>query len=259
MCALHPSTLALQLRLADACVAAGVRRYVLADWGSLESDDTAVASLGGRLAELFRNKTRVKAYCAELAGASGGAFSWTSVVTGHFFDEGLRHGRLLGVEWDSEAWGVVDQGGGRKQPKGCVGRMRLFDGGKKQFSASTTAQIGRALVQLLMKEDESRDRVLYVQSFAVSQMDIANAVNEALHKLDSKEAPWLEKVTVPAEEYLEERKRDMDAGEYQAVEDVVGVLGMRARWMQKEGWAMDILGLEEENLSNVVEEVVSTI
>ncbi|KAL9079271.1 MAG: hypothetical protein Q9157_001842 [Trypethelium eluteriae] len=190
VCALHPSTLELQLRLADACVAAGVRRYVLADYGSVESDDSVVAEL----ISLFRNKTAVREYCQRLMEESEGRFS-------------------------------------------C-----------------TVAQVGRAVAGVLRKEDETNGKVLYVQSFCVSQVDILEAF-EAVSR-----GKTLERIDIGADEYIEEMKREMQAGSYEALEQIVCVLGLtRALWEKKPNFANKLSGLQEEDMRGIADMIVGEI
>ena len=230
VCALHPSTLELQLRLADACVAAGVRRYILADYGSVESDDPIVAEL----ISLFRNKTVVREYCQRLMEENEGRFSWSSLVTGHFFDYGLKS-RLLGFEL-------------RK------GTVRLFDGGVGRWSCSSVAQVGKAVAGVLRNEEETKGKVLYVQSFCVSQVDIL----EVLQTVSG--GTTLERIHIGADEYIEEMKREMQAGSYEALEQIVCVLGLtRALWEEKPDFANKLLGLQEEDLRAIVEKIVDEI
>ncbi|KAL9095233.1 MAG: hypothetical protein Q9165_002489 [Trypethelium subeluteriae] len=134
VCALHPSTLEHQLRLADACVASGVRRYILADYGSVESDGLAVAELIG----LFRNKTIVREYCQRLTEVNGGS-------------------------------------------------------------------VGRAARRVLKNEEETKGKLLYVQIFRVSQIDIPEVY------LANSGGKTLEKIDIGTDEYNEEMKKETRA------------------------------------------------
>ena len=107
------------------------------------------------------------------------------------------------------------------------------------------------------EEDLTANRTLYISSFAPTQVQIADAVDTALDRLGFPPCSRLKRERVSADEYLMQRKADMMAGEYQAVEDIVGILGMqRANWKGKDGWAMGMLGLELESLDRVVQSVI---
>ena len=209
---------------------------MLADYGSVQSDDPLVEAL----VPLFRNKTRVREYCQQLVAEYGiGCSSWTSLVTGHFFDYGLAE-RLLGFDLRG-------------------GRVRLFDGGTGKWSASTVGQIGRAVVGVLRPrengdEDETAGKVLYVQSFCVSQVEVLAAVNAV------RRGEGLKVEEVGSEEYIRRMKEEMEGGDYESLEQIVCVLGLtRARWDEKEDFANVLLGLEEEDLGEVVREVCESV
>ena len=244
ICALHPSTVDLQLRLADACHAAQVRRYILADYGSVESDDPVAEAL----VPLFRNKTRVRQYCQQLAREPQGSrpFTWTSLVTGHFFDYGLGASELLGFNLRA-------------------GTVRMFDGGAAKWSTSTLAQIGRAVVGVLRHAEDGKTagKVLYVHSFSVSQKEVLDAV-EAVWRggagagagAAGGEEPRLKITEVNSDQYVEEMRSEMESGSYDALEQIVCVLGLtRARWEGKKDFANELLGLREEDLGTVVVEI----
>lgn len=233
ICALNPSDFEIQLRLADACVLAGVSRYVPADYGSAPSDDPIVLDL----LPSFRNKQLVREHCQRLAEENGeGEFTWTSLITGHFFDYGLRT-ELLGFDLS----------------KG-KGTAMLFDGGRDKWSTSTVAQIGRAVAAILEKEDETANRLLLVQSFCVTQLEVLNAI-EAV-----KGQERLKRTEIRSKGYIEEKRIEMEKGSTEAVEEMVTVLGIkRSNWEGKEGHANELLGLKEEDLAQVVAEVLSDI
>jgi nucleoside-diphosphate-sugar epimerase len=221
----------LQIRLADACVAAGVQRFVPADFGSCDSENPRAL----QLIPLYRGKKRVRAHLVGLVGRSGGRFSWTSVVCGHFFDWGLMGG-LLSFDLKNR-------------------KVRVFDGGDIKWSASTLGRVGESVVAVLMKEEETRDRVCFVQSFCVSQ-------NEVLACLERVMGEKWEVEQVKSEEFIREMKgkldRDPDDGE--AREALVSVVGIvESNWEGKEGFANGMLGLQEEDLEGVVRRVVKDL
>ncbi|KAI7180426.1 hypothetical protein KC360_g125 [Hortaea werneckii] len=71
----------VQKKLADAAVQAGVRRMIPADFGSCDSSTTEAQEL----VPLFKHKADLRQYLQTLAAQHQG-FTWTSLVTGHFFD-----------------------------------------------------------------------------------------------------------------------------------------------------------------------------
>lgn len=228
VCALNPSELETQRRLADACVVAEVGRYIPADYGSVRSDDPVVLDFLPN----FRNKQLVREHCQRLAEENP-EFTWTSLITGHFFDYGLRT-ELLGFDLEK-------------------GKAMIFDGGGDRWSTSTVGQIGRAVAAVLEKDDESTaNRILLVQSFCVTQLEVLEAI-ESVRGSKSK----LTRKEVRSKEYIEEKGREVEKGDLESVEELVAVLGIkRANWKGKEEFANELLGLEEENLEDVVAEIL---
>ena len=171
------------------------------------------------------------------SSSSGEAFSWTSLVCGHFFDYGLQSG-LLGFDL-----------AGRK--------ARFFDGGEVRWSTTTLAMIGEAVVRVLRREEETRNRMMYVQSFCVSQGEVL-AVLERVGGGKGEGKKW-EVEEVRSEEYIQEEKSKIDRnpGDAEATENLVGVLGIvDGNWEGKKDFANGLLGLQGEDLEQVVRRVV---
>lgn len=229
------------LVLASAAAAAGVARYIPADFGSVDARDERAREL----VPLFSRKELVRARLEELAAAatsagSGGSsssssFTWTSLVCGHFFDWGLREG-FLHVDLARR-------------------RMDVLDRGEQRSSLSTLAQVGRAVVAVLLHRPaaETANRVLFVQSFCVSQNRLLAALEEASGR------PWETEVTTSAD-FVAEYVARRDAGDAAANEDLVFALGViDGDWEKKEDFAMELLGLQEEDLDSVVKRVVQEV
>lgn len=226
VCALSPSEREVQIRLADACVAAGVARFIPADYGSMRSDDPYVL----KLLPNFRNKQLVREHCQKLADKHT-TFTWTSLVTGHFFDYGLRT-ELLGID-------------------AARNTALLFDGGNDRFSSSTVAQIGLAVAKIVLeKEDETANKMLLIESFRVTQLEITGAMERVTgNKVHGS--------YVESEAYIAEKAKEADQGDAEAAEELVAVLGVkRSNWTGDVLFANRLLGLREENLGDIVRQVL---
>ncbi|KAI1197384.1 NmrA-like family protein [Nemania serpens] len=219
---------AQHLRIADAAAAAGVRRLIPADYGSCDSDSPRAQAL----VPLFKHKAAVRARLQHLAASHAG-FAWTSLVVGHFFDWGLRENFL---HFDLAAR-----------------RAEILDRGQQKSSTATLGRVAEAIVAVLAQEaDATRNRVLFLQSFCVSQLDVLAALERATG------AKW-EVSFVESEAFIAERRPRADAGDKEAVEDLVFALGaIDGNWESREGFAMDLLGLENEDLDEVVRRVVDS-
>jgi putative NADH-flavin reductase len=224
------SDLDTHLRLADAAAAAGVKRFVPADFGSVD----ARSARARELVPLFGDKVEVRKRLEALAAQSDGgdSFTWTSLVPGHYFDWGLKEGFL---NFDLKAKKAL-----------------VFGDGNAKMSNSTLAQVGRAVVQVLLKPEETANRVLLIQSFTVSQMDILRSLEKATGQKWEVEHGDLD-------EFVKEHKRRSDAGDKASIEELVFALGViEGSWETRDDFAMELLGLQNEDLDEVVAKVVAS-
>jgi nucleoside-diphosphate-sugar epimerase len=215
----------LQITLADACVAAGVKRFIPADFGSCDSS----SPLALKLMPLYQGKKEVREYLQSLARA--GKLSWTSLVTGHFFDYGLASGLLL---MDLNKKKIV-----------------MVDGGQVLWSTSTLERVGEAVVAILRNEEKTRDKMLYIQSFSISQRKLLEVCEKVQgQKWDVEE--------VKSGKFMKEMKKRIDEGEdHEATENLVGVVGIiDGDWRRKDGFANEMLGLKEGDLEGEVRKVI---
>lgn len=214
----------LQIRLADAAATAGVKRFIPADFGSCDSSSERALEL----MPLYVAKKKVRQHLEELESQG---LSWTSLVCGHFFDYGLKSGLL---QFDL---------GERK--------VNVFDGGEIKWSATTTGTIARAVVRVLQKEDQTQNRMLYIQSFCLTQNEVTRSLERAMGQ------KW-EVEQSGSHEYIRHWKAEADNGDGEATERLVSVLGIvDANWEGKKDFANGLLGLETEDLDQVVRKVVS--
>lgn len=213
----------IQKRLADASVKAGVKRFIPADFGSCDSSSPHAQDC----VPLFANKTELRSYLTELANANKD-FSWSSIVCGHFFD------------WDTAFLHIWP--GKRKAD--------IVKSGDLKASYSTLGRVGEATSRILQRPTQTANRVLFVQSFCVTQVEILHAFEKASNaKYD---VAWLE-----AGEYEREQKAKRDEGDKEAIENLVWLLGaIEGNWEEREEFAMGLLGLENEDLQGAAEKVV---
>lgn len=217
----------LQIRLADAAAESGVKRFIPADFGSCDSSSPRALEL----VPLYKAKTKVRDHLIELAGKSN--LTWTSLVCGHFFDYGLKSD-LLNFDVNAR-------------------KVRIFDGGDIKWSTTTLETIGRATVEIIKKEGETRNRMLYIQSFSITQNEVLKSVEKAMGQ------KW-QVEHVRSEDFITQTKAvmDKDPEDADAVEQMVSVVGIvDADWTGKPDFANDLLGLDDENLDEVVQRVVT--
>ncbi|KAK8111041.1 isoflavone reductase [Apiospora kogelbergensis] len=222
----RPRDVDVHLRLADAAAAAGVARFIPADFGSCDSSSERVQEL----VPLFLAKVRVRQRLQELA-AEKPEFTWTSFVTGHLFDWGLKE-NFLHFNLKTRTADILDDG-------------------KYRSSTSTLKRVSEAVAKVLQHEEIGRNRMLFVQSFCVSQLDVLASLEKATG--DKWKVNWLD-----SEQFIKESKAKADAGDKEAVKDLVFALGaVDGDWEGKDDFAMEALGLKNEDLDTIVRRVVS--
>ncbi|PWN18377.1 putative oxidoreductase CipA-like protein [Microstroma glucosiphilum] len=138
-----------QPALIDAAIEAGVKRFISSDFGSDVPGNTQTASL-----PVFAGKAKTQAYLE----SKRDQIEYTQVVNGALLDWGIMVGFLIDVRG---------------------GPTRLFDGGRGRFSATTLAHVAQAVLGILQHSAETLNRAVYVQSAAVSQMQLLALAKQA--------------------------------------------------------------------------------
>lgn len=217
-----------QIKFGKAAAEAGVRRLIPADFGSCDSNGKREREL----VKLFERKVQVRQSLQELAQQNE-SFTWTSLVNGHFFDWGLRE-NFLHFNMQTRKADIIDDGNTRS-------------------SQATLPQIAKATVRILQRPEETKNKMLFIQSFCVSQNEVLASLEKAMG------AKW-EITRYDSEEFIKEKKTLADKGDADAIEDLVFVLGaIDGDWEGRPDFAMEMLGLENEDLDQVVQQVVDEL
>ncbi|KAL1635514.1 hypothetical protein SLS58_010210 [Diplodia intermedia] len=219
---------AAQKTLIDAALAAGVPRFIPSEYGSDTSSPAVVA-----LVPFLAAKRQVVEYLASKASAS---FSWSALVTGPFFDWGLKVG-FLGFDVE-----------GRK--------ARLWDGGEARFAATDLRTVGSALVKLVGDAgafERARNRYVYVAGYVVTQREVLAALERA-----TPGEKWEVVEEVDVGERVEATNEKLARGDYGTATDLIlaATFGREKELGRfPEVWN-DVLGLPEGDLDRTVREVV---
>jgi uncharacterized protein YbjT (DUF2867 family) len=222
-----------QKKLIDAAFKGGVKRVMPAEFGSCDSADEKT----NEILPLMKGKKVVRDYLVSLQdserGNGMGKMSWTSLVTGHFFDYGLTCGLL---KFDVKA---------RK--------AYILDGGDIKFSGSNLEFIGEAVIKILERPEETANKLLYVHSHYVTQLEVLAALEKVT-------GDKFERIDQDSRKELDAVRPKMLDGDGEATEEVVAVWGVVASdWKEKEGFANELLGLKEDDLDEVVGRVVAEL
>ncbi|KAL2130351.1 hypothetical protein VTI74DRAFT_6577 [Chaetomium olivicolor] len=142
-----------QIPFIDAAIAAGVKRFIPAEWGH----NTRPGKLSGPLADMLGGKTKTTDYLIEKVKLHPG-LTWTGIATSPFFDWGLDHG-IFGVNLATKT-------------------ATIFDSGNEPFSASTLAFIAQAVVAVLQREHQTANKYYDVVEHTATQNQLLGLFEE---------------------------------------------------------------------------------
>ncbi|KAL7896364.1 hypothetical protein HDV63DRAFT_247648 [Trichoderma sp. SZMC 28014] len=171
-----------QKKFVDAAVAAGVKRFVPSEFGC--DLDNALA----RTLPVFAPKVAIQDYLKEKAQSS--PLTYTFAYSGPFLDWGLEHQLLL---------------------KTVDGKPQLFDGGNSVFSTTSLDTVAAAVLAILSKPEETKNRGVRFQSAAVSQVELLALAKEVApeRKFETEEVS-IDELTRRADERLKKGLLDQE-------------------------------------------------
>lgn len=215
------SALGDQKPIIDAAIAAGVKRFFPSEYGSNVPDPRVRA-----IVPVFEAKKGAVDYLK----SKEDVIEWTSLITGPFFDWGLKVGFVLGLN--------------RKDKKATI-----INSGNTTFTSSTFPQIGRALIASLEHASETKNQYVTISSFAKTEKEILAAVEKVT-------GDKYEVTDVKSDDLIAQGRGKLQKGDFSGIADLIkavafGELGdLRSElWNEK-------LGLPEEDFEEVVKGVV---
>jgi hypothetical protein len=208
----------------DAALAAGVKRFLPSEFGPY--------SRNPEFAALNPVVLPAKAGTVDYLRSKQPLISWSSLVTGAFFDWAMKVG-FFGFDLASKT-------------------VTLIDGGTSVFTTTTLSTIGKALVAILEHRGETKNQYIFVSSFNVSQKDILDVVE----KVDGQK--WTVK-HVTSEEVINNGKRRLAAGDFAGIIDLTrgGAFGKQALGDESShGFWNDKLGLPKEDIEQTIRDLL---
>lgn len=207
---LSPSAMDSQLKLLDATIAAGVKRYIPSDFGSDFSNPKA-ATL-----PIYHGMEAVRKILEEKVKHHP-EFSYTSVRNGVFLDWGLALGFQLDLKSDKPA---------------------IYDGGDRPFSTSTLATVGKSVVGVLNHPEETKNRAVYVHDMVLTQHQVLASARRV-----APERKWepVEASTVDAEAQARENFA-------KGLTDIMSCVGFFFRSVLAEGYGGEFKNVDNELL-----------
>ncbi|KAH6663217.1 oxidoreductase CipA-like protein [Halenospora varia] len=146
------ATLAIgsQTPLIDASVSAGVRRFIPAEFG-MDSRNPLCVEL-----PVCAPKVDTQRYLQEKAN-SNPSFTYTGIANGLFLDWGLKGGFILDPASHTAT---------------------LYNGGDVPFSATTLADVAKAIVGVIKNQDQTANQILYIHSTVTTQNELIQYVKD---------------------------------------------------------------------------------
>ncbi|KAF2453422.1 isoflavone reductase family protein [Lineolata rhizophorae] len=127
----------------EACIGAGVKRFIPSEFGSNTADPRVV-----EVVPIFAGKTSKIDYLRSREDK----LSWTAIITGPFLDWGFNYG-FFGIDTKNRT-------------------AQIMDGGKARFDTTPLWMIGRAVVGALQHPASSANRHVYVSGVTTTQADM---------------------------------------------------------------------------------------
>lgn len=148
------SSAATQKVLIDASIKAGVSRFFPSEFGH-PPDHRNIEFLPPP----FPVKDEILDYLKQKQDTG---LSWTAVITGGFFDMGIKQG-WLGFDINKHT-------------------ARIWDSGDVRYSANTLRQIARGLAKACQRPEETANKVIHIASFTTSNNEVLAALESASGK-----------------------------------------------------------------------------
>ncbi|CAN9178072.1 unnamed protein product [Alternaria alternata] len=211
------SALGDQKTLIDAAIAAGVKRFLPSEFGSNTTDARTRA-----IVPMYESKVETVNYLK----SKESEISWTSIVTGPFFDWGLKVG-FLGFDAANKV-------------------ATLYENGTAKFSSTNLQTIGLAVVKALESAEATENQYVFVSGFQTSQKQIL----EVAEKVTG--SKWTVR-NASVDDAIKKGNEKILRGDFSGIEDLI----LGATFGPKQLGDLSLVGLWNEEL-NLVETDIET-
>lgn len=213
-----------QNKLIDAAVAAGVKRFIPSEYGS-DTPNKRTRDIVPVFEAKYATVNYLKSKEKEI--------SWTSIITGPFFDWGLKVG-FTGFDMSSKT-------------------ATLYDDGEATFSSTNLHQIGVATVKALEHAEETKNQYVYVSGFQTNQKEMLAVVEKVSG------TKWTVK-NVSVKDHIEQGRAALQKGDYSGILALIqGVTFTREQLgdLSPNGLWNDKLGIPKEDMEETVRALVA--
>jgi nucleoside-diphosphate-sugar epimerase len=227
---LATSAMGSQNPLIDASVAAGVERFIPAEFG-MDSQNPLAMQL-----PVCVPKVKTQQYLREQA-KNHSNFTWTGIANGMFLDWGLE----MGI--------IVDP---------VKHTATLYNGGDIPFSATTLTDVAKAVLGVINNQNETENRLVYVHSALVTQ-------NQLIRYIQNKDGKEWDIVVMDTEAVKRNSFKELEKGSVADVDAAMLGLCFTAMFDLEYGCdftsklSNEVLGLKELHEAEVMKVVESYI
>jgi nucleoside-diphosphate-sugar epimerase len=132
----------------------------------------------------------------------------------------------------------------------------IWDDGNKSFTLTNKKDLGNAVAYVLKKPQVAVNQYIFVASIETTQNDILAALEE------QSGAKWTINKTTTADQ-IAEATRKLTAGDFTGIFTLVratvfgSIPALHANYAKEEKLANDVLGLQLEDVKNVIQRVIN--
>lgn len=216
-----------QKPIVDAVVAAKVSRFIPSEFGY---DTTELGE--STLATMLNGKTQLLEYVKQQAEKNSW-LTWTGIATGLFFDWGLDAG-TFGINLSAKT-------------------ATIFDSGNEPVTPSSLPFVGRVVVAVLSRPEQTANKYLKVASFTTTQ-------NELLKVFEEETGASFTVTRASTSDVEKTAHEKLAKGDHSAFVDLLFFWTYRdghGHAIKGEGNANKLLGLTDEDVRAVVKKYIS--
>jgi nucleoside-diphosphate-sugar epimerase len=223
----------LAIRLIDAAVAAGVKRFIPSEYGANNLDPRARS-----LIPIYDIKGAMLEYLIAKAEESNGKLTWTSISCGSWLDWALdpsKSGNFLGIDVKAR-------------------KATVYDSGDARFAITTSVNTGLAVARALKYADLTANKQVFLADFV-------STTNEIVASLEEQTGEEFEITHKDTASEIKVMREKYDAGNFNAAFPILamsfgGDLDVGYDYEKEQEVWNEKLGLPKIGLDEVVKEAI---
>lgn len=219
----------VNIRIIDAAVSAGVYRIIPAEF-SVDPENAKARSM-----PVFQGKSKTFHYVRKVANEK--RVTYTTISNGGFMDWSLRNG-FLNIDIYNK-------------------KVELMNDGTLVIPWTLLDSVGKAVVQVLLRLEETKNRSCYIHSIYKSQKEMADLAKEALGP-----EGW-QTTSVDMEKVLERAMAELKAGNLnmQVIGDMIRYVnateGYSGPWKNDDNELLGVPRMSDEEVKQLIRQLAS--